>query len=111
MISDMGKKIEIENVASCVCDYYGISLTQLIEQRRTQDIIQAREILAKLCNVFCGAGCAKIGRFLNRHHTTVINSLKKYGDDYKYDAEFRKKADDIGQEIVRRYAAQEHISP
>lgn len=105
------EKIELENVASVVCDYYGISFVQLTEQRRTQDIIQAREILAKLCNVFCGAGCVKIGRFLNRHYTTVINAMQKYGDDYKYDAEFRKKADEIGQEIVRRYATQKHISP
>lgn len=102
MISDF------EKIATYVCDGNFISKQQLIGTSRKQNLCEAREMFSKFAKVFCNASCVAIARFLNRHYTTVINSLQRYGDDYSCSSRFRQRADAIANNLFKYYATQKH---
>jgi len=55
-------------------------------KKRTREMIQARFIYFKLARKFCRyASLDAIGKAVNRDHATVINGLKKYDIEAKYD--------------------------
>lgn len=104
----MKNKIDIDTVAKHVCDVFGITTDELKGLSRKQEFVLAREIFSTFCKLFCDAGCVQISKYLNRHYTSIVNSLSKYGDDYSQNKSFRQKADQIANDIVKIYEAQKH---
>lgn len=105
----MKLKVDIETVAKHVCDEFGITVNELQGKSREQKFVLAREIFATFCKLFGDVGCVKISKYLNRHYTSIVNSLSKYGDDYSQNRIFRQKADKIANDIVRNEAQKHSI--
>lgn len=78
------------NIASpkLIADLVGseLNIEDLSIKTRTRELAQARFIYFKLARKFCRyASLTKIGKAVNRDHATVINGLKKYDTEAKYD--------------------------
>jgi len=55
-------------------------------KNRTREMSQARFIYFKLAKKYCRyASLSRIGNVVNRDHATVINGLKKFDTEAKYD--------------------------
>ncbi len=59
-------------------DYFDISLTALLSQSRTADVVRTRQITIFLCKEMTTRSLPEIGRkFGDRDHTTVLHSVRK----------------------------------
>lgn len=71
---------------------------------RSRDIYQARFIYFKLARRYCKyASLSRIGKEVNRDHATVINGLKKYDMEAKYDPYMGDIYDNIASKIDTEY--------
>lgn len=68
-----------------VCEKLKLTKQQILSKKRTSNLLIARCLV---CYYLKCSGCSlsEIGRILNRDHSTIINSLKKY-EKYKSNAE------------------------
>ena len=63
-----------------------LDLEDISIKNRTREMAQARFIYFKLAKKYCRyASLSKIGRVVNRDHATVINGLKKFDTEARYD--------------------------
>jgi chromosomal replication initiator protein len=68
-------EITIERIQEVVSERFGISLQELIGQRRSRSIVYPRHVAMYLCRELTDSSLPKIGdRFGGRDHTTVINA-------------------------------------
>ena len=71
---------------------------------RSRDVYQARFIYFKLARKYCKyASLSRIGKEVNRDHATVINGLKKYDMEAKYDPYMGDIYDNIASKIDTEY--------
>lgn len=89
-----GKGITIDQIKKVICDYYGLTASQLVSKTRTQNIANARHIAMFLCRKMMDASYKDIGNaFGNRDHSTVINACEK--------VEKRIKSEDVYRQVIR----------
>jgi hypothetical protein len=63
-----------------------LDLEDITIKNRSREMSQARFIYFKLAKKYCRyASLSKIGRVVNRDHATVINGLKKFDAEARYD--------------------------
>ncbi len=68
-------EISIERIQEVVSERFGISLQELIGQRRSRSVVYPRHVAMYLCRELTDSSLPKIGdRFGGRDHTTVINA-------------------------------------
>ncbi len=83
---------------------YELSINNLHSRTRTRELAQARFIYFKLARKFCRyASLTAIGKEVNRDHATVINGLKKYDTEAKYDPYMNDVYDKISVKLDRKY--------
>lgn len=67
-----------KRIKDAVCDYYGLTRTQIESKSRTKNIANARHIAIYLCRIHLEMPFAKIGfEFGNRDHSTIMASYEK----------------------------------
>ena len=67
-----------KRIKNAVCEYYGLTRTQIESKSRTKNIANARHIAIYLCRTHLEMPFAKIGfEFGNRDHSTIITKKKK----------------------------------
>lgn len=76
-------------ILQLIAETLGYEPVQIISRNKKREIADARHIVAYFIRNYTKLKYAKIGEFLNRHHSTVIQSVKKAIDYSKYDAEFK----------------------
>ena len=70
--------LSLHQIRNAVCAYYGVSVQDVISDRRTARIIRPRHVLFYLAKVLTTCSLPQIGRFLGgRDHTTVLHGLNK----------------------------------
>jgi chromosomal replication initiation ATPase DnaA len=63
-----------------------LDIEDITIKNRSREMSQARFIYFKLAKKYCRyASLSKIGRVVNRDHATVINGLKKFDAEARYD--------------------------
>lgn len=67
-----------KRIKNVVCEYYGLTRTQIESKSRTKNIANARHIAIYLCRTHLEMPFAKIGfEFGNRDHSTIMSSYEK----------------------------------
>lgn len=67
-----------KRIKNAVCEYYGLTITQIESKSRTKNIANARHIAIYLCRTHLEMPFAKIGfEFGNRDHSTIMSSYEK----------------------------------
>jgi len=67
---------------------------------RSRELSQARFIYFKLAKKYCRyASLSKIGSVVNRDHATVINGLKRFDDEARYDPYMHDVYDTIAKHL------------
>ena len=73
-----------KRIKNAVCEYYGLTRTQIESKSRTKNIANARHIAIYLCRTHLEMPFAKIGfEFGNRDHSTIMSSYEKNDEAVK----------------------------
>lgn len=68
----------VERIQRAVCRKYGVTLNDMKSERRTQNIVEPRQVAMYLCKELTGRSYPEIGRrFGGRDHTTAIHAVRK----------------------------------
>jgi chromosomal replication initiation ATPase DnaA len=72
-------------------------ISQICDRTRKRFVFYCR-VLAAECCIRKGDSVTKIGKKLNRNHSTVSYYCKNFEKEYEYNAEFRNLADKVLKE-------------
>lgn len=91
IIHEQERRITIDSIQKMTADKYNIKQAQLKEKSNAKDIVRPRQVAMYLVKELTQASLPEIGRaFGNKHHTTVIHSIRKIEDLRKTDPELNK---------------------
>jgi len=77
-----------------------LNLEDITIKNRSREMSQARFIYFKLARKYCRyASLARIGKAVKRDHATVINGLKKFDGEAKYDPYMHDVYDTIAKHL------------
>jgi len=79
-IYKMNKDKELTEILQKVCDASGIMPHDIIAITRKREIVIARQLFCYITIKYFNYTLVQVGRFLNRHHSTVIHSVNAYTD-------------------------------
>ncbi|MBA3404769.1 MAG: chromosomal replication initiator protein DnaA [Gemmatimonadaceae bacterium] len=83
------RAVTIEGIQKFVSDYYQLKHGELKSRNNSKSIAMPRQIAMYLCKSLTNASLPEIGRsFGNKHHSTVIHSIRKIEDLRKRDGAF-----------------------
>src|SRR5436309_5837944 len=72
------RAVTIEMIQKTVADHFGICVQELKSKNNSKSVAEKRQICMYLCKKLTGISLPQIGReFGNKHHTTVLHSIKK----------------------------------
>ncbi|MDR1794905.1 MAG: chromosomal replication initiator protein DnaA [Erysipelotrichaceae bacterium] len=89
-------EMSFNTIKKAVCDYYGITRSQLISKTRVKNLDVARKIAMYLCRKYLDMPFSRIGEeFGKRDHSTVMNAIEKLEKNLKKDEMLRSALRDI----------------
>lgn len=93
---------ELDRIAQCVCNHYAFSIHDLRSNKKTKDIVVARQVAMYLMKKMTKKSLQEIGLFLGRKdHTTVIHALGKVRDTAQHSPDFSAHLAKIEEAIVQ----------
>ena len=75
----------IHKIQSAVCEYYRISLSEILSPRRCSPLVKARHVAMRLARDLTTASLPEIGRIFDRDHSTVHHALNHLSVEAKND--------------------------
>jgi chromosomal replication initiator protein len=91
LLEKQDRRITIESVQKAVAEKYAIKLSQLREKSNRKEIVGPRQVAMYLVKELTNASLPEIGRaFGGKHHTTVIHSINKIGEQRANDPDLNK---------------------
>ena len=85
------RRVSIENIQRTVCQEFGLTISQLKAKNNSHAVAYPRQIAMFLAKEMTTASLPQIGReFGGKHHTTVLHSIKKIGQQRKADKDLNK---------------------
>lgn len=80
------RQYRIREIQNATCEYFKVSIDDMLSGRRTVGISYPRQIAMYLCRKLTPHSFAEIGRrFCGRDHTTVIHASQKIEGLYGFD--------------------------
>ena len=88
--------ITVDKIQNVVSNYFNISLSEMLSQRRSRPLARPRQIAMFLAKKMTTRSLPEIGRrFANRDHTTVIHAVKTITRLSEQDEEMKKNISQI----------------
>jgi chromosomal replication initiator protein len=89
VIDQDSKAITIERIQRFVSEYYQLKVAELKSKNNSKSVAMPRQVAMYLCKKLTRASLPEIGRsFGDKHHSTVIHSIKKVEEMRAEDADF-----------------------
>ncbi len=97
MISEVRKDITLDNITQKVCAAYGLTIPQLVDKTRKQNISFPRQVAMYLANLLIPSLSLKdIAEYYKRKdHTTVLHAKRMIENQFNEDNEFRIKIEEL----------------
>ena len=96
LVKENKDDLSISKIKKEVCNYYHLTLNQLISSNRTKNIAVPRQIAMYLCRKHLDTSYETIGlEFGNRDHSTVISSCEKIGELIKTDSLYKEAINQV----------------
>ena len=90
------KIITVDKIQNTVSNFFNISLSEMLSQRRSRPLARPRQIAMYLSKKLTTRSLPEIGRrFANRDHTTVIHAVKTITRLSEQDDEMKKNINQI----------------
>ncbi len=90
-VFNQNKIVTVDKIQNTVSNFFSISLTDMLSQRRSRPLARPRQIAMFLAKKLTTRSLPEIGRrFANRDHTTVIHAVKTITKLSEKDEEMKK---------------------
>lgn len=87
LLQEANRKLTIDRIMRKVCDFYGISVTDLLSPKRSYDIARPRQVVMYLAKNLTQRSYPEIGKRLGgRDHTTIIHGVRKIEELLHHDS-------------------------
>ena len=95
------KEITVDDVKERVAQYYGLTIDDLQQRRRTKEIAHARQVAMYICKEYIpDISYALIGQnFGGKDHSTVIHAFSKISDEIRQKRDLKEKIEHIVNDI------------
>ncbi|MDR0896314.1 MAG: chromosomal replication initiator protein DnaA [Oscillospiraceae bacterium] len=93
------KRITCEVVQQVVADYFGLSLSDLREQRRSRQVSVPRQVAMYLTREMTEMSLTQIGAAFSRDHSTVLHACEKVTADAKKDFALHSQLEDLRRAV------------
>ncbi|MFL2890130.1 MAG: chromosomal replication initiator protein DnaA [Pelagibacteraceae bacterium] len=95
-VFNQAKIVTIDKIQNTVSNFFNISLSEMLSQRRSRPLARPRQIAMYISKKMTTRSLPEIGRrFANRDHTTVIHAVKTITKLSEKDEEMKKSIDQI----------------
>lgn len=98
-IDGKAKKINIESITDVICDYFDVSLEDLVSPARNQKISHARQIAVYLVRDMTQMSFVSIADFYNKKHPTILFSYEKIKEEIKTNKNLKEVIDELKNNI------------
>jgi len=85
--------LSIKTIQRAVCEYYGVSLVDLVSSRRTQAVVLARSVAVWLSRRLTPHSLPAIGQHFRRDHTTMLHAARRIDELRQSDPEMQVRLD------------------
>ena len=86
--------LSVRTIQHAVCEYYGVSLLDLLSSRRTKAVVLPRQIAVWLCRRLTPYSLPAIGHhFSHRNHTTMLHSARRIDELRQSDPAMQARLD------------------
>ena len=86
------EELTLNTILNMVCTYYGIATDNVKSRCRLRQLVDARQLYARLARLYTPSTWRAIGSVINRDHSTIIHSYNKISELAEID---KKTAYDI----------------
>ena len=76
-----------------------MSIDDVCGRSRKQEVVYTRMIIAYFLRQYTTLSTTKIGRLINRDHSTIIHYLKAYDSEFRFNKDFRNFAKRIEEDL------------
>ena len=101
IIGEPMTKVTPERIIEAVSQKYGVSVSDIKSRKRTQKIASARHITVYIIKKLTNMESTKIGEFLGRDHSTILNSINCVEDELKINSLYELEISALISEITK----------
>lgn len=97
--SETQKIYTVDEIKTYVSDYFGISVEDLMSQKRTKEIAYARQLAMYICRNLLDLSLPKVGKSFARDHSTASHAIEKINKEIQVNNNVKNDYNDIIQTI------------
>ncbi len=94
--------IEMKDIVDLVCDAFKLNIEMLRSRSRKREVVTARNTAFYLAKRFTDLPLTKIGKYLNRRHSTVIKGITSIEMEIKKDSSIGRQALEIVKKLENK---------
>jgi chromosomal replication initiator protein len=95
------QKVTIEAIQKTVAEQFGLRLTEIKAKNNSRQIVFPRQIAMYLAKQLTDHSLPEIGRqFGGKHHTTVLHSVEKIGEQRKIDKDLNRMLNKFSEQLT-----------
>ena len=89
-------KLTKEEILKVICRELQIDFDEVKNRKtRLREFVYARQLYSYFCKEYTNESLAKIGKFINKNHATIIHSINQIKGYYDYDNVIKNDVDKI----------------
>lgn len=88
-----------DKIIQTVCKAWNRSLEDVCGKSRKQEVVYTRITIAYVLRRYTTLSIKRIGRLINRDHSTIIHYLKAYDSEFRFNKDFRNFAKRIEEDL------------
>ena len=92
---NINKDIDKDSIILKVCNYYGISLNELMSKSRLRKIADARNTLYYIFHKCYKMTSVEVSKIFNKNHATILSGANKIDGFMRFDKVFRKQINQL----------------
>lgn len=94
-------RLSIPAIQKIVCDYYGISLTELLGRSRQKRRVRARQLSLYFARLYTEKTVAELGQLFQRSHATVVHALQTLERERKTNQRLAKEVQLLEEKLAQ----------
>ena len=89
-------KLTKEEIIKVICRELQMDFDEVKNRKtRLREFVYARQLYSYFCKEYTNESLAKIGKFINKNHATIIHSINQIKDYYEVDKVIKNDVDKI----------------
>jgi chromosomal replication initiator protein len=94
-------RLSIPEIQKIVCDYYGVSLPELLGRSRQKRLVRARQLGFYFGRLYTEKTVAELGRLFQRSHASVVHALQTLERERKTNQRLAKEVQLLEEKLAQ----------